>query len=77
METGPAGSMYSRLTDARYTAVNGSVFTECTADRQCFVWERRILIVTGNVNSTLRVSISTDVFLKGSIQYNCCRYHFE
>ena len=24
-----------------------AVFTECTADRQCFVWERRTVIVTG------------------------------
>jgi len=65
METLPAGSMYSRLPDAHYTAVNGSVFTECTADRQCFVWERRTVIVTGNVNSTLGVAVSTDVFMKG------------
>jgi len=77
METRPAGSMYSRLPDARYTAVNGSVFTECTADRQCFVWKRRTVIVTGNVDSTLRVAVSTDVFLKGSVHYICCRYHFE
>ena len=47
METRPAGSMYNRLPDARYTAVNGSVFTECTADRDGFVWERRTVIVTG------------------------------
>jgi hypothetical protein len=47
METGPGGSMYSCLPDARYTAVSGSVFTECTADRQGFVCERRTAIVTG------------------------------
>ena len=77
METGPAGSMYSRLPDARYTAVNGSVFTECAADRQCFVWERRTVIVTGNVNSTLRVAVSTNVFMNGSVHYICCWYHFD
>jgi len=77
METRLAGSMYSRLPDARYTAVNGSVLNECTAERHCFVWERRTLIVTGMVNSNLRVAVSTDVFMKGSVLYKCCRYNFE
>jgi hypothetical protein len=46
METRSGGSVYSRLNNARCTAVNGSVFTECTTDRLCFMWERRAIIVT-------------------------------
>jgi len=48
METRPGGSVYSRLSDSRCTAVNGTVFTEYTTERRlCFVWERRTTIVTG------------------------------
>jgi len=36
----------------------------CTTDRLCFVLEWRAIIVTGNVNSTLRVAVRNDVFLK-------------
>jgi len=48
METGQVAlCVYSRLQNARYTAVNGTVFTEWTTERLCFVWERRALIVSG------------------------------
>jgi len=31
----------------------------------------------GNVNRNLRVTLSTDVFLKFSVRFFCFRYHFE
>jgi len=47
METRSGGSVYSRLQNAGCTAVNGSVFIECTKYRLCLVWGRRAIIVTG------------------------------
>jgi hypothetical protein len=60
----PDGSVYGRLQNARRAEVNGGVLAEGTIERLCSVCEWRAIVVSGNVDSTVTVAVSTDVCLK-------------